>query len=183
MMSLITRFGKMNRLRLKVAMRSARCSPNRCDQAVVQSRKLALAFLAPGRESIARPDGPTAPCIRERHARCRDRVPIPRTRPAQGRRSSPSGNQDRSHASSARGSRRCCFRSASFQLARIEYSCVPPTMVIPGLGLVADHIEIFLHRPEIIREALDILVEADEIEIAIALEARHLLHVGGANAP
>ena len=40
-----------------------------------------------------------------------------------------------------------------------------------GFGLVADHIEIFLDRAEIIGEALDVPVEADEIEIAIALAA------------
>jgi hypothetical protein len=52
-------------------------------------------------------------------------------------------------------------------------------MVIPGFGLVADHVEIFPDRAEIVREALDALVETDEIEIAVTLEARNLLHIGG----
>jgi hypothetical protein len=48
-----------------------------------------------------------------------------------------------------------------------------------GLGLIANHIEILLHRTQIIREAFDVLVKADEIEIAVTLEPRNLLHVGG----
>ena len=44
--------------------------------------------------------------------------------------------------------------------------------------LVADHIEIFPDRAQIVREAFDVLVKTDEIEIAIALEPRNLLHAG-----
>ena len=46
-----------------------------------------------------------------------------------------------------------------------------------GLGLVGDDVEIFLHWAEIAVEAHGVLVETDEIEIAMALETRDLLHV------
>ncbi len=48
-----------------------------------------------------------------------------------------------------------------------------------GLGLVANHVEIFFDRAQVVREAFDVLVEADEIKITIAIEAWNLLHVGG----
>ena len=48
-----------------------------------------------------------------------------------------------------------------------------------GVGLVADHVEIFLGVAEVIRQRNDVRIEGDEIEVAVAFIARHGLHVRG----